>query len=106
MSYVALDIFQQLRPEDIHWMLATAELLTIAHNGVLVREDDPPETIFFVADGVFEAYIYGDSTGRLKVGQLGPGEVVGEISWLDGKPIAAAVRAHEATPLSPLGLPT
>jgi hypothetical protein len=42
MSYVALDIFQQLRPEDVHWMLATAELRTIAFNGVLVREDDPP----------------------------------------------------------------
>jgi extracellular factor (EF) 3-hydroxypalmitic acid methyl ester biosynthesis protein len=106
MSYVALDIFQQLWPEDIHWMLATAELSTIALNGVLVREDDPPETIFFIADGLFEAYIYGDSTSRLKVGQLGPGEIVGEISWLDGRPISATVRALETSSVIALSIPT
>jgi extracellular factor (EF) 3-hydroxypalmitic acid methyl ester biosynthesis protein len=106
MSYVALDIFQQLRPEDIHWLLATAELRTIALNGVLVREDDPPETIFFIADGLFEAYIYGGSTSRLKVGQLGPGEIVGEISWLDGKPISATVRALETSSVIALSIPT
>ena len=106
MSYVALDIFQELRPEDIHWMLATAELRTISPNGVLVREDDPPETIFFIADGLFEAYIYGNSTSRLKVGQLGPGEIVGEISWLDGQPISATVRALETSSVVALGIPT
>src|SRR5215468_5991364 len=106
MSYVALDIFQQLQPVDIHWMLATAELRTIAPNGVLVREDDPPETIFFVADGLFEAYIYGDSTSRLRVGQLGPGEIIGEISWLDGKPTSATVRALETSSVVALSIPT
>lgn len=106
MSYVALDIFQQLRPEDIHWLLATAELRTIALNGVLVREDDPPETIFFIADGLFEAYVYGDSKSRLKVGQLGPGEIVGEISWLDGRPISATVRALETSSVVALSIPT
>src|SRR5215813_4479742 len=105
MSYVALDIFQELRPEDVHWMLATAELRTIPSNGVLVREDDPSETIFFIADGLFEAYIYGDSTSRLKVGQLGPGEIVGEISWLDGKPISATVRALETSSVIALSIP-
>jgi CRP-like cAMP-binding protein/SAM-dependent methyltransferase len=106
MSYVALDIFQELRPEDIHWMLATAELRTIALKGVLVREDDPPEIIFFIADGLFEAYIYGDSTSQLKVGLLGPGEIIGEISWLDGQPISATVRALEMSSVIALSIPT
>lgn len=97
MSYVALDIFQQLRQEDIHWMLATSELKTISANGILVREDDPSETIFFIADGLFEVYIYGGSASRLKVGQLGPGEIIGEISWLDRQPISATVRAVETS---------
>ena len=97
MSYVALDIFQQLRQEDIHWMLATSELKTIQANGILVREDDPSANIFFIADGLFEVYVYGGSTSRLKVGQLGPGEIIGEISWLDRKPISATVRAVETS---------
>jgi CRP-like cAMP-binding protein/SAM-dependent methyltransferase len=103
MSYVALDIFQQLRQEDIHWLLATAELKTISANGILVREDDPSETIFFIADGLFEVYVYGGS-GRLKVGQLGPGEIIGEISWLDRKPISATVRAVETSSVLALNI--
>src|SRR5258708_38797627 len=96
MSYVALDIFQQLRQEDIHWMLATSELKTIQANGTLVREDDPSETIFFIADGLFEVYVYGGS-GRPKVGQLGPGEIIGQISWPDRTPLSATARALETS---------
>src|SRR5438477_5022830 len=103
MSYVALDIFQQLRQEDIHWMLATAELKTISANGVLVREDDPSETIFFIADGLFEVYVYGGSS-RLQVGQFGPGEIIGEISWLARRPISATVRAVETSSVLALSI--
>jgi extracellular factor (EF) 3-hydroxypalmitic acid methyl ester biosynthesis protein len=95
MSYVALDIFQQLRQEDIHWLLASSELRTLSSNSVLVREDDPSDTIFFVADGLFEVYVFASPAGRLKVGQLGPGDVIGEISWLDRKPVSASVRSLE-----------
>ena len=98
MSYVALDIFQQLRQEDIHWLLASSELRTLSSNSVLVREDDPSDTIFFVADGLFEVYVFADPAGKLKVGQLGPGEVIGEISWLDRKPVSASVRASRPAP--------
>ena len=104
MSYAALDIFQQLRQEDIHWMLASAELRTISANGVLVREDDPSETIFFIADGLFEVYVYGGATNKVKVGQLGPGEAIGEISWLDGRPISASVRALETSSVIALSI--
>jgi extracellular factor (EF) 3-hydroxypalmitic acid methyl ester biosynthesis protein len=104
MSYAALDIFQQLRQEDIHWMLASAELRTVSANGVLVREDDPSDTIFFIADGLFEVYVFGAAGARMKVGQLGPGEIIGEISWLDRKPISASVRALEASSVIALGI--
>jgi CRP-like cAMP-binding protein len=97
MSYVALDIFQHLTTDDIHWILGSSTLRTLSPNGVLVREDDPSEAIFFVADGLLEVYVFAGLAGRLKVGQLGPGEVIGEISWLDHKPISASVRAIETS---------
>lgn len=95
MSYVALDIFQHLRQEDVQWILASAELKTIPANGVLVREDDPSDAIFFVADGLFDVHVFAGQP--IKVGQLGPGEVIGEISWLDRKPVSASVRAVETS---------
>ncbi|HZT47961.1 MAG TPA: cyclic nucleotide-binding domain-containing protein [Hyphomicrobiaceae bacterium] len=104
MSYVALDIFEQLKPEDAHWILASAELKTIEAGSLLVREDDPSDSIFFIADGLFEVYVFSDHTGPIKVGQLGPGEVVGEISWLDREPVSASVRAIETS--SVIALPT
>ena len=97
MSYVALDIFEHLRPADTHWILGSSELKTIAANSVLVREDDPSDTIFFIADGLFDVYVFGDPGSQIKVGQLGPGEVIGEISWLDHKPVSATVRAVETS---------
>jgi len=97
MSYVALDIFEHLRPEDTQWILASAELKTIAGNSLLVREDEPSDSIFFIADGLFEVYVFGGLMGQIKVGQLGAGEVIGEISWLDRKPVSASVRAAETS---------
>jgi extracellular factor (EF) 3-hydroxypalmitic acid methyl ester biosynthesis protein len=104
MSYAALDIFEQLRPDDIHWMLASSELRAIPANAVLVREDDPSDTIFFIADGLFEVYVFDGSANRTQVGRLGPGEIIGEISWLDRKPISATVRALEPSTVMALGV--
>lgn len=104
MNYGALDIFEQLRPEDTQWLLASSQIKTIAANRVLVREDDPSETIFFVADGLFEVYVFAGSGTNLKVGQLGPGDVIGEMSWLDRRPVSASVRAIETS--SVIALPT
>lgn len=95
MSYGALDIFQRLRQEDVHWILASAELKTISVGTVLVREDDPSDRIFFIADGLFEVYVFAGQ--RVKVGHLGPGEVIGEISWLDQRPVSASVQALETS---------
>ena len=102
MSYGALDIFQQLRQEDVHWILASAEVHPIAAGGVLVREDDPSDTIFFIADGLFDVLVFVGH--QIKVGQLGPGEVIGEISWLDRKPISATVRAAEESEVLALSM--
>jgi CRP-like cAMP-binding protein/SAM-dependent methyltransferase len=96
MSYGgALDIFQHLREEDAHWILASAEPRTISANETLVREDDPSDTIFLIADGLFDVLVFAGH--QIKVGQLGPGEVIGEISWLDRKPVSATVRAAETS---------
>ena len=40
----------------------------------------------------------------MKVGQLGPGEIIGEISWLDRKPISATVRAVETSSVLALSI--
>ena len=97
MTYAALSLLSDLRSKDIDWILSNSELRTVLANTVLVREEEPSDSIFLVSDGLFEVYVFANSASQRKINQLGPGEVIGEVSWLDRKPISASVRAIESS---------
>lgn len=95
MTYEALDIFEHLQASEVQWLLASAEFKTVEPHTYLLREGDPPANIFFVADGLFEVSVYSGEGTIIKVGRLGPGDVIGEISWLDRKSASGSVKAIE-----------
>ena len=97
MTYAALSLLSDLRSKDIDWILSNSELRTVLANTVLVREEQPSDSIFLVSDGLFEVYVFANSASQRKINQLGPGDVIGEVSWLDRKPISASVRAIESS---------
>ncbi len=104
MSFEALDVFEQMQPLEVQWLLATAELVLLEAGDVILREGEPPSHIFFVADGQLEITVYSGHGSIVHVGRMQPGDVVGEISWLDAKPASGSVRAIEMA--SVLRLPT
>ena len=63
MSYVALESSSSSarRTPTGYWRLRAQDHLG---HGVLVREDDPSDPIFFIADGLFEVYVFGGRAGR------------------------------------------
>ena len=66
-------------------LLAGERLLT---NGAMNR------SLFIVLDGVVEVMLPGVDTPHVR---LGPGECVGELSLIDGRPVSADVVAHQPT---------
>jgi extracellular factor (EF) 3-hydroxypalmitic acid methyl ester biosynthesis protein len=95
MIFQALDFLDSFSASEIDWMMSNARQETLITAAVLVQEGARSNSIYFIVDGLFDVLIY-DATGRAhRMAQLGPGQIVGEISWLDGQPIAATIKAAE-----------
>ena len=81
-----------------HWQRADWEALfsyaqrvKVACGNVLIRQGAEERQLYFVASGLLE--VESVSGGLSEIVMVHPGSVVGELSFLDGKPRAAKVRA-------------
>lgn len=59
---------------------------------VLFNEGDPPTGMFIIEDGEVEVYRQ-DGPRRTSVAKLGRGDVIGELSMVEGVPHSRSVRA-------------
>lgn len=59
---------------------------------VVILEGESDRDIYILSEGVLEASIKEDS-GQIVVSEMHPPEIIGEISFLDGSPRNATVRA-------------
>jgi CRP-like cAMP-binding protein len=65
-------------------------------------EGDPGGTLFFILSGYLKAVSSGAEGREVLLSVMGPGEVVGELSVLDGQPRSASIIALEPTELAAL----
>ncbi len=96
-SLEALDFIDRLAPPDINWILASSELVAIPSGESIVREGVASEHIFVVTKGGFDVCVKQRGGTLVKVSAIEPGQLVGEISWLDGAPPSATVTATESS---------
>lgn len=79
-----------------NYLLARVDALmtesSVPVGAALVTEDDPGREAFIIAEGTAEVIV-----GNRLVAEIGPGELVGEMSLLDNQPRSATVVAK--TPL-------
>ncbi|MFA6236189.1 MAG: cyclic nucleotide-binding domain-containing protein [Bacteriovorax sp.] len=62
---------------------------------VLINEGEPSDCIYFLRSGELAIYKYdSQSLGHNIIGHVEPGEMVGEMSFLDNLPRAATVKAN------------
>jgi len=94
----ALPLFRQLTGEQREILLASVAEQTFAPGHVLIRESDPPERLFVILSGrVRVLEVAPDSPVELIVGELGEGEIIGELSMLRNQARSATVVAVERT---------
>jgi hypothetical protein len=102
-------LFAHLDPEDLDDLGRLTEDETLTAPQVLCEEGDmEPDAVFIIVDGLASVVLRargasGEETER-EVAVLGAGEVVGELSLLDGSPRIATVRPKDG-PLRVLRIP-
>ncbi len=103
-------LLKELSNSDIDWMIATGRRKEIAAGTVLVKEGKAAETLHIVLDGAlvvstpqtennpldraFAAIEGGEISGR-EIARVSSGEIVGEIPFVNVRPIATTVKAAE-----------
>ena len=74
--------------QDLIWLAKAGEVRRMAKGDVLIHEGREIPDLFFVTDGKFEV-----RAGGVSVAELGVGEVLGEMSFVEKRPPNATVTA-------------
>lgn len=87
-------LFRYFEPEERRGVEALGRIVTISKGGYLIRESQKDTALFTVERGRLEVLLPGEE--RL-VATVGPGDVLGEVSFIDDSPRSVSVRAGEET---------
>lgn len=85
-----LYILGELDDADAEWLVQAGRSIDIPDGQAIIREGEPIDSIFFVTRGVFRVTTRASSSD---IAQIGTGEVLGEISYVDRRPPTATVTA-------------
>ncbi len=93
MQQIWADLMDALSQSEIDWILENGREERISSGTPLLEEDGEVEAIYFVIEGLLHARTRALGTQALAV--LGPGQIVGEISFIDRQRASASVVAAE-----------
>ena len=88
-----LYILGQLEDTDLQWIVDAGSLRSVDAGTEIIQEGVPLESLFIVVSGELTVAKGGQEIARLSIG-----EIVGDMSFVDGRPATAAVCA---TPVQP-----
>jgi sigma-B regulation protein RsbU (phosphoserine phosphatase) len=100
-----LSLFQGAEESALMEAVGSSEILVLQPGETLLRPGQANATVFLVLAGKLGAYL-GDSIASGGVIPIGPGECLGELSAIDGKPVSARVEALSETRLLKLSQDT
>ena len=95
--FEALSFLRHFDEPALDWFFGHAVERNVTSGTVLIEEGRHPDAVFIVVQGLVGVRLA--SAGATPVAQLGPGELLGEISLLENSPATATVTAAENTVL-------
>jgi CRP-like cAMP-binding protein len=87
-----LPLFAEMSDADLTLLAEASRQAELPAGEVLMREGSPGGSLYVIVEGEFEI-TKRSGPGDLVIAVRGPGEVIGEMSLLDGSPRTATVRA-------------
>ncbi len=91
----ALNLLNELTDADIDWIMESGTQQKITAGTPIITEGREPDHLYFVLEGL--AGVYAPPFGEKEVSTLGAGELLGEISFIEGCPATATVKGMEDT---------
>lgn len=88
-----LELLEGLAEEDVQWLLSHGKEQQVIANTVLFQEGRVADALVFILEGLADVRV--ESIPNQRLAYLGPGELLGEISFLEGQPASATVTAAE-----------
>jgi len=97
-SLESVPLFSGVPRDELVSLLTAVEPVRVVAGSEIVREGEPGDSLYLVASGTLSVSTEGkgeggESSGRIEVGRLGPGDFFGEVALLTGKPRTATVAA-------------
>lgn len=90
-------LFGELNADSLRALQSQVEWRRLAAGEVLFRQDDPSDGMYLVINGRLHVSVSGATGGPALVGEIGPGESVGEFSLLTDEARSATVYAARDT---------
>ena len=88
-------IFQSLSPEDMDAVLQRTIVRRTRRNEIIMRRGDANSGMVVIVSGRVRISVVSEDGKEATLNVLGAGEVLGEMSLLDGEPCSADVTAQE-----------
>ncbi|NQU47832.1 MAG: cyclic nucleotide-binding domain-containing protein [Planctomycetes bacterium] len=89
----ALSLLFDLTPQEIDLLISNGTEREVHRGDLIIEEGKCPDGFYIILEGLVEVRL--DSARGRSLGVLGPGELLGEVSWLEDAPASATVRAAE-----------
>jgi CRP/FNR family transcriptional regulator, cyclic AMP receptor protein len=88
-------VFAKAGAEDIAGLVPACEWDELPAKSVLVNEGEKCRSLFVLAKGRLVVKEAVTPTSELIIARISPGDVVGEVSFFDGRPASASVRTDD-----------
>jgi CRP-like cAMP-binding protein/SAM-dependent methyltransferase len=91
--FEALFLLSGLDDADVQWIFDAGNEQQVISGKVIIQEGTKPPALYFVLEGLVGVSV--SSAGDRQLATLGPGELMGEISFLEDRPATATITAVE-----------
>jgi len=88
-----LFLFGELNDSDVDWLITCGRREDVALGATLIQQGQRIGALYIVLEGAFNVRVIGKSE---PIGVVGPGEILGEMSFLDSRGASTTIEA--ATP--------
>jgi CRP/FNR family cyclic AMP-dependent transcriptional regulator len=92
-------IFSLLDQDERETLVEFLERRQFKAGDLIFRTGDHADALYVVAEGKVEMFVNDDGGHKITIQELGPTDVVGEVSFMDGGPRTASAVALEPTSL-------